>query len=177
MNNQQITAITILKSTINPDDISIRNELNPGDIGYIIHLHGKIYKEEYGYGIEFETYVAEGLVEFYRSFDPTKSNVWICEHDNRIVGFLLLMDRGEAAQLRFFLITKDYRGIGLGKRLMEKFMAFARGCGYKSSYLWTTSELDAAAFLYTSYGFGLTEEISSEKFGKKVTEQKYYVQL
>ncbi len=90
-----------------------------------------------------------------------------------MVGFLLLENRGEAAQLRYFLILPEYRGIGLGKKLIGLYMDFYRKCGYRSSYLWTTSELYAAASLYTRNGFVLTESKPSTTFGKPVIEQRY----
>ena len=154
-------------------DISIRTELQPGDIGYIIHLHGALYGKEYDYGIQFESYVAKGLCEFYEKHDPARSRVWICEHIDRIIGFLLLMDRGESAQLRYFLIEPEYRGIGLGSKLMNLYMDFLRRCGYKASYLWTTHELTTAANLYKRFGFQLTEEKQSTSFGKPLREQRY----
>jgi len=155
------------------DEITIRTDLKPGDIGYVIYLHGHLYSEEYRYGIEFETYVAEGLVEFFKLYDPKRSRVWICEHHERMIGFLLLLDRGEAAQLRYFIISPEYRGIGLGKKLMSLYMDFLQRCGYKQSYLWTTDELPAAASLYVRTGFRLVEEKASAAFGKPVVEQKY----
>lgn len=163
-----------MKITLN--DIAIRHTLRPGDIGYIIYLHGHLYAAEYNHGIAFETYVAEGLVEFYRRFDPAKDRIWICEHDRRIVGTLLLMHReNNAAQLRYFLVHPDYRGIGLGKKLMELFMDYFHQCKYSSAYLWTTHELAAAASLYTRHGFKLTEEVESTAFGKPLREQRYEV--
>jgi ribosomal protein S18 acetylase RimI-like enzyme len=160
------------------DDISIRTELRPGDIGYIAHLHGKLYKDEYDYGIEFESYVAEGLSEFFKSYDPKTNRVWICEHNDEIIGFMLLMNRGAAAQLRYFLISPEYRGIGLGQRLMELYMEYMLNCGYASSYLWTTSDLTAAAGLYKKFGFQLTEEKPTDSFGKKaVLMQKYELHI
>ena len=75
--------------------ISIRTELRSGDLGYLIFLHGDIYRRENGYNITFECYVAEGLVEFYKQYDPAKNRVWICEHQNKMIGFVLLMNRGE----------------------------------------------------------------------------------
>lgn len=159
------------KVTLN--DISIRTELRPGDIGYVIYLHGALYGKEYGYGVQFESYVAKGLSEFYEKYDPKRSRVWVCEHNNRIIGFLLLMDRGQAAQLRYFLIEPEYRGIGLGAKLLNLYMDFLRECGYKASYLWTTHELSTAAFLYKRLGFQLTQEKESTAFGKLLTEQRY----
>lgn len=94
------------------EDIHIRTELRPGDPDDIIHLHGSIYHEEYNYGIAFENYVATGLHEFYQQYDPAKDRIWICEHNNSIIGCLLLIHRpGNAAQLRYFLVTKPYRDI------------------------------------------------------------------
>ena len=85
---------------INLDEILIRSELKPGDMGYVIYLHGTLYNQEYGYGLEFEKYVAKGVLEFWKNYDPRKDRVWICEHDGQIIGSLFLMNRGEEAQLR-----------------------------------------------------------------------------
>lgn len=158
---------------ISLDDISIRTELSPGDMGYVIYLHGSLYSREYNYGIQFENYVAKGLSEFYEKYNPDRSRIWACEHDGRMIGFLLLMDRGQAAQLRYFLIEPDYRGIGLGSKLMVLYIDFLQQCGYKESYLWTTHELSTAARLYKRHGFQLTEEKESTAFGKALREQRY----
>jgi N-acetylglutamate synthase-like GNAT family acetyltransferase len=162
-----------MKDKITLDQINIRTTLQPGDIGYIAHLHGKLYKKEYDYGVAFEAYVAQGLAEFYQQYDQTKDCVWICEHNNLIVGFMLLMHRSEAAQLRYFILEERYRGIGLGNKLMKLYMEFMKEVGYKSSYLWTTHELSAAAHLYKKFGFVLTEEKDSTAFGKPLKEQRY----
>jgi peptidyl-dipeptidase Dcp len=86
---------------------------------------------------------------------------------------MLLMDRGVAAQLRFFIILPPYRGIGLGKHLMDLYMTFFHECGYQSSYLWTTHELSSAASLYKRHGFVLTDEKPSNAFGKSLIEHRY----
>ena len=83
------------------------------------------------------------------------------------------MDRGVTAQLRYFLIEPEYRGIGLGAKLLKLYMDFLRECGYQETYLWTTHELDKAAFLYRRLGFKLTEEKESTAFGKPLKEQRY----
>lgn len=155
-------------------DISIRTALQPGDLGFVIYRHGKLYGDEYNYGIAFETYVAMGMYEFYKNYDPQKDRVWICEHNANIIGFLLLMHReNNTAQLRYFYLEAGYRGIGLGKKLMSLYMDFLLSCGYTSPFLWTTHELNTAATLYTKHGFVLTEEKESDAFGKQITEQKY----
>ena len=160
-------------NNISLEDISIRTELRPGDIGYAIFLHGALYSREYNYELQFESYVAKGLCEFYEKYNPARNRVWVCEYENKIIGFLLLMDRGESAQLRYFLIEPEYRGIGLGSKLMYLYMDFLHKCGYRQSYLWTTHELHIAIALYKRFGFQLTEEKESTAFGKPLTEQRY----
>lgn len=160
------------------EDVNIRTTLQPGDLGAVVRLHGLLYGAEYAYGIAFETYVARGVHEFYASYDPKQDGVWVCEHQGRMVGFLLLMHRDDrAAQLRYFLVRPEYRGLGLGKRLMDLFVEFLHRHGYRSAYLWTTHELSAAASLYTRHGFRLTEEKESSAFGKALREQRYDLQL
>jgi peptidyl-dipeptidase Dcp len=163
-----------MQAAIHLNDIHIRTTLQPGDIGYITYLHGWLYNKECNYGMAFESYVAEGLAEFYQQYDTARDRVWICEHQEKIVGFMLLMHRGDAAQLRYFILHPDYRGIGLGKKLMELYMAFLHEVGYTHSYLWTTKELPAAASLYKKHGFVVVEEKPAEApFGKPVIEQRY----
>lgn len=155
-------------------DITIRNQLQPGDLGYVIHRHSVLYHKEYGFGLDFESYVARGIFEFYHTYDPRRERIWICEHENKIIGFLLLISRSEScAQLRYFYLEPEFRGIGLGKKLMNLFLDFLRKAGYKSSYLWTTNELFAAASLYRRHGYELTEEKPSTSFGKFLIEQRY----
>ncbi|MGE0587891.1 MAG: GNAT family N-acetyltransferase [Cyclobacteriaceae bacterium] len=158
-------------------DIQIRTTLMPGDLGYVTYLHGTIYAREYNFGLQFETYVSEGLNEFLRQYDPKTNRVWVCEHNDRMIGFMLLINRGEAAQLRYFILEVPYRGIGLGKKLMSLYMNFLHDCGYKRSYLWTTDELSAARSLYERHGFRLTEQRDSEAFGRKVTELRFDLEL
>lgn len=162
--------------TIN--EIKIRTEIRPGDLGYVIYRHGKLYGDEYDYGVSFETYVGLGLHEFYKNYNAEKDRVWICEHKDKMIGFVLLMHReNNSAQLRYFYLEPEYRGIGLGKKLMELFMGFLRKKRYQSAYLWTTHELSAAASLYTRHGFVLTESKQSLAFEKPLNEQRYDLKI
>jgi ribosomal protein S18 acetylase RimI-like enzyme len=163
-----------MSKEISLSEISIRTEMRPGDLGYVVHRHGKLYGEEYDFGIAFETYVGAGLHEFYTNYDPERDRVWICEHAEKIVGFLLLMHReNNTAQLRYFYLEPAYRGVGLGKKLMQLYMEFLVSRGYQSSYLLTTHELHTAAALYMRHGFMLTEEKESAAFGRTLKEQRY----
>lgn len=159
-------------------DIRIRNEWRPGDLGTILHLHGVLYAGEYGYGPIFEAYVAEGLAEFQKRYDPELDRVWICEHDGAVVGSLVIMHRENgAAQLRYFLLLPGYRGIGLGKKLVDSAMGYLRERGYASCFLLTEKELSAAAALYRRAGFVLAEEHESSIFGRPGTECRYELTL
>lgn len=158
---------------ISLSDISIRTELRSGDMGFVTYMHGTLYHKEYNYGLQFESYVAKGLCEFYEKYNPERNRIWACEHKDRMIGFLLLMDRGKSAQLRYFLIEPEYRGIGLGSNLLNLYMEFIHKCSYKESYLWTTHELTTAAFLYKRFGFQVAEEKESISFGKVLREQRY----
>lgn len=161
-------------NNINLNDVVIRTVLHSGDIGSIIRMHGVLYREEYNFGIIFEAYVASGLHEFYKNYDPEKDFVWVAEHNGMIVGFLLLMHRGnETAQLRYFILEPAYRGIGLGKKLVGLYMDCLKERNYKTCYLWTTNEQITAAGIYKKLGFTLTDEVDSNAFGKPLKEQRY----
>lgn len=163
-----------LTDQLNIEDIHIRTELKPGDLGYLVYLHGHLYGIEYQYGVGFESYVAQGIHEFYQQYDPVKDRVWMCEHRGRIIGSLVLMHRGEhTAQLRYFILEPGYRNLGLGKRLMLLFMDHLKKAGYTKAYLWTTEELSRAAALYRKNGFYLAETKLNSSFGSLVVEQRY----
>ena len=164
-------------NTITLNDIAIRTRLLPGDLGYVAYLHGDLYTRENGYGLSFESYVLSGLGEFGHDYDPEKDRIWMCEHDGKMIGFLLAQHRPAALQLRYFIFLPEYRGIGLGKKLMVEFIAFMKQCGVKNAYLWTTDEQHAAISLYTRFGFRLTEEKPSQSFGKNLTERRYDLHL
>lgn len=154
-------------------DINIRTTLQPGDLGYIAYLHGDLYAGECGYGLNFETYVLDGLKDFAKAYNADKDRVWMCEHAGKIIGFVVAQHRDNAMQLRYFLFMPDYRGIGLGKHLMEAFLAYLREKSCTHAYLWTTEEQHAAISLYTRFGFILTEERATSTFNKPILERRY----
>ncbi|MFW3147218.1 MAG: GNAT family N-acetyltransferase [Thermoplasmatota archaeon] len=159
------------------DDVEgmmIRNDIRPGDAGCLIHLHGTVYFEEYGFDTIFESYVADTFAEFLRH-ESERKRLWIVEKDGRIVGCIGIMERSvEVAQLRWLLLHPDVRGRGLGRKLMEDAIDFAKGCGYSSIFLFTESILKDAARLYELYGFKLVEESQEQnKWGGRFTAQRY----
>jgi ribosomal protein S18 acetylase RimI-like enzyme len=156
----------------------IRHRIKPGDIGYLIYLHGVLYAKEYGYDQTFEAYVAGGLAKFIQSFSSDKDRIWLAEINGRIIGSIAIVGHSKTeAQLRWFLVHPDYRGLGIGKKLLEDAVGFCRERRFKSVFLWTTSELVEAAHLYTSFGFGKTKEKTHKIWGKKLTEERYDLHL
>lgn len=154
--------------------ITIRYNLHPGDLGQVAALHGRIYAEEHGFGIGFEAYVMESLLEFYKQYNTNRDRVWVVESDGKMVGFLLLMHReDDQAQLRYFILEKKYRGLGLGKKLMNEWMGFYNEKGYRGAYLYTTSGLDPAVSLYERFGFKKISQVKSRNFGVPLLEMLY----
>jgi N-acetylglutamate synthase-like GNAT family acetyltransferase len=156
----------------------IRHEMKPGDIGYLIYLHGNLYAREYKYDQTFEVYVAHGLVEFIKAFNPYRDRIWIAEAEGRIVGCVAIVRSTKLeAQLRWYLVHPDYRGKGLGKILIQEALNFCKDRKYNSVFLWTTSELTAAAHLYTEAGFKKKEVKSHNVWGKFLAEEKYELKI
>ena len=157
-NMTSIETILTKGKNIRRSDITIRDDVRPGDAGYLTYLHGWIYKKEYDYSVAFEGYVAESFYQFLVHYNPEKDRLWCAEHEGEIVGCIGIVGHGERAQLRWFLLHPNYRGIGLGKDLFELAMSFAREKGFKKVYLETTNDLTRAIGMYTKAGFIKTAE-------------------
>ncbi|MBW1720954.1 MAG: GNAT family N-acetyltransferase [Deltaproteobacteria bacterium] len=155
--------------------IIVRHDLRPGDMGSIIHLHGKLYGEEHGFDHTFEIHVAEPLVEFVRNYSQGRGKkIWIVEKEGRVMGSLAIVRcSDEEAQLRWFLVHPELRGKGIGRRLVEEALSFCRESGFSSVFLWTVNTLKPAASLYRSVGFKKTAESTARMWGKVITEERY----
>jgi GNAT superfamily N-acetyltransferase len=153
--------------------VSLRTELQPGDLGEIVRMHGVIYSQEHGFDPTFEAYVAGPLAAFVIR-DAPRERLWIAERDSRLIGSIGIVEAGaETAQLRWFLVLPEARCQGLGSRLLREAVAFARTAGYREIMLWTASVLMAAARLYESAGFGLVTERREHVWGVDVMHQQY----
>ena len=150
----------------------------PGDIGWVIERHGALYAEEYGWSPAFEALVAEIAAAFLRDYNPVKERCWIAERDGERVGCVFVVERSETvAQLRMLLVEPAARGLGLGARLVDECLAFARSAGYASMMLWTNSDLHAARHLYQKASFRLVEEEPHHSFGHDLVGQTWEVTL
>ena len=157
--------------------VTVRTELEPGDLGYIVYLHGIVYAHEYGFDHTFEAYVATPLSEFARAASAHEG-IWIAERDGRIVGCIAIVAvSAQVAQLRWFLVDPSARGAGLGKRLLREAIVFSRASGYRSIILWTVSTLAAAVHLYLEAGFSKVQQKPGRQWGVDLIEEKYELNL
>jgi len=156
----------------------IRTEIRPGDIGYLIYLHGVVYAREYGLDYTFEGYVAAGLGEFAKSFDESKDRLWLAEDGGRFVGSIAIVAHEDGtAQLRWFLVDSEARGSGIGSTLLRHALEFCRELKFNNVFLWTLGDLKAAAHLYAQAGFHRTEQKRHEIWGSVRTEERYDITL
>ena len=150
----------------------------PGDMGWVVQQHGEIYWREYSWNIEFEAMVADIAAQFVRKFDPQWEKCWIAELDGERVGAIFVVRKSAStAQLRMLLLTPGARGLGLGARLTDECIAFARAKRYKKMVLWTNSCLVAARSIYAKRGFELVKSEPYEGFGQQLVGETWSLKL
>ena len=146
----------------------------PGDMGYVIHRHGVLYAEEYGFDETFEALVAEVVAKFVQDYDPKRERCWIAEKDGEFAGSVFLVQKSKSvAQLRLLIVEPKARGLGIGKRLVQECVRFARRVGYDKMTLWTQSNLDAARGIYRAEGFQRVAEKPHKSFGADLVAETW----
>jgi len=149
-----------------------------GDIGWVARRQGMLYAEEYGWSGEFEAFVAEIGAHFIRSFDPARERCWIAECNGGIVGSAFLVrESDDTAKLRMLYVEPSARRLGIGSRLVDECIRFAREKGYRKLTLWTNDVLISARRIYQAAGFTLVKEEPHHSFGKDLVGQYWELAL
>ncbi|TPN01356.1 helix-turn-helix domain-containing GNAT family N-acetyltransferase [Mesorhizobium sp. B2-1-3A] len=172
------TVQALLGESAEPRIPYLLRPLQVGDIGWIIRRQGMLYAQDYGWDETYEALVAEILAAFVKSFDPKWERSWIAERDGEVVGSVFVVRKSpKVAKLRLLYVEPSVRGLGIGRRLVEECIGFARAKGYKTLTLWTNDILIAARHIYQAVGFRLTEEEPHHSFGKDLVGQTWDLEL
>ncbi|MEU6845573.1 GNAT family N-acetyltransferase [Streptomyces sp. NPDC046716] len=157
----------------------IRRADRPGDLGWVVMAHGELYHQQFGFNSDFEALVAKIVGDYAVKHSPTTEAAWIAEVDGERAGCVMLVadDQPGVAKLRVLLVTSAARGLGLGTRLVEQSLTFARDAGYRSVSLWTTDNLVSARRIYEHFGFALADEGPHQGFGQELTGQTWILNL
>lgn len=150
----------------------------PGDMGWIVYRQAALYAEEYGWDDSYEALAAEIVARFIKNYDPKRERAWVAEKDGERVGAVLVAkESDEVAKLRLLHVEAEARGLGIGKRLVEECVRFARQAGYTKMTLWTQSILHAARHIYRKAGFQIVHEEKHHSFGKDLTAEIWELNL
>jgi DNA-binding MarR family transcriptional regulator/N-acetylglutamate synthase-like GNAT family acetyltransferase len=150
----------------------------PGDMGWVIERHGVVYAREWGYNAEFEALVARICADFLDRFEPAGERCWIAEREGEIVGSVFVVRKSKTvAKLRLLIVETEARGLGIGGRLVDECIRFARQAGYRTLTLWTHRQLVAARRLYQHAGFRRVHEERGHSFGRDLVDETWELQL
>lgn len=165
-------------SSVGKTPVAMLRDPQPGDMGWVVQQHGEIYAREYGWNAEFEALAADIVARFVRQRQPEWERCWMAELDGQRVGSVFVVRKSKnVAQLRMLILTPQARGLGLGARLTDECIAFARNKGYKKMVLWTNSCLEAARDIYAKRGFQLVKSEPYQGFGQSLVGETWELKL
>ncbi|MEZ4662235.1 MAG: helix-turn-helix domain-containing GNAT family N-acetyltransferase [Caldilineaceae bacterium] len=150
----------------------------PGDMGWVVQQHGLLYAREYGWNEQFEALVAGIVAQFIQNYDAQKERCWMAELDGQIVGSVFVVKASDTvAKLRMLIVHPKARGLGIGARLVDECIRFARRTGYQTLTLWTNSVLTAARHIYEKAGFELVASEPHHSFGHDLVGETWELPL
>ena len=161
-------------------DTTIRQGLRPGDLGAIARMHGVLYERDYGLDHRIEASVAEGLARVADALADASGDaaLWVAERGGGVVGAIGMTDEGErTTRLRWFLVDPDARGAGIGTRLLDAAVGWARERDAELVYLFTFGALVEAARLYARAGFRKVDERTGTEWSDTLVEERWELRL
>jgi DNA-binding MarR family transcriptional regulator/GNAT superfamily N-acetyltransferase len=168
----------LLGARAEPKVAYVLRDLRSGDVGWIVHRQGVLYAQEYGWDETFEGLVAEIAGAFVKNFNPKMERCWVAEREGEIVGSVFLVRASDAlAKLRLLYVEPSVRGLGIGRRLVDECVRFARAKSYKTLTLWTNDVLVSARRIYEAAGFKLVSQERHRSFGKDLVGQNWNMAL
>ena len=161
-------------------DVSITKGYIPGAIGRVSELNGRYYHDNWGLGQFFEAMVATDLSEFLKRYDTLRDGFWTASSRGRVEAHITIdgvNSETKGAHLRYFIVSDELRGMGIGRELITRAVAFCRKAGHCKVYLWTFEGLHTAHHLYEGAGFRLIEMQRGSRWGAELTEQRFELNL
>jgi DNA-binding MarR family transcriptional regulator/GNAT superfamily N-acetyltransferase len=179
-----MTAMSTIETLLGGDSIEdqrsdyILRDPRPGDFGWIVQRHAELYAQEYQWKEPFEGVCAQIVADFVSKYDAKHERCWIAEKNGENVGCVFVARHSaEVARIRLLLVDPKARGLGLGARLTDECITFARSAGYKKMTLWTHSVLTAARHIYKKAGFRLTRSENHHDWGPPVVSEHWDLEL
>ena len=171
------TARALLEQPASAGEVVLRSH-RPGDMGWVTERHAQVYGSEYGWGAGIEAVTARVCADFLDHLDPAREHCWIAERDGERLGSVFLVKESEdVARLRLLLLVPAARGLGLGRKLVDACIDFAREAGYREVVLWTHAVLISARAIYAATGFTIEKTWTHDEFGKPEVSETWRLKL
>jgi DNA-binding MarR family transcriptional regulator/GNAT superfamily N-acetyltransferase len=177
-----VTAMNEIESVLAPCAVAsepyILRPHQPGDMGWVVSRQSLLYAQEYGWDEQYEALAPKIVANFVEKFDSRRERCWIAERRGETVGAVFLVKHSQTvAKLRLLHVEASARGLGIGKRLVDECVRFARRVGYQKITLWTQSILLAALHIYKQAGFRCVGKKRHHSFGHDLVAETWELKL